>query len=129
MAFSRGAFFVIMGTMALSGCNESAPEPKTVAEVTQALTSEATFRGNVVGQELTDSRRFRMIYAEDGSISGDHHGAEVVGSWDWQGETLCREMAVGLSKYGRKCISVAMRGDAVTFDGPGADPSVRWARK
>lgn len=113
----------------LAACNEPAPEPKTVAEVLVPLADEAAFRAVVADRELVDSRRFLMIYRADGTMAGDHHGAVIDGRWDWQDAQLCREFSVGLSKYSRRCVAVAKVGDAITFDGPGADPAVRWTAR
>lgn len=80
----------------------------------QQIVDRAAFVETVAGRNLS-RLGIGIQLSPDGTISGRAYGAEVSGSWRWEGSRFCREMRWGDRTFEDACQSVILRGERVYF--------------
>ena len=75
---------------------------------------ESTFRSVVEGRTLTRPL-IRLQVLPGGRIIGTGGGAEVTGSWDWNGGFFCRDLNWRGKNLGYNCQSVSFNGGKIRF--------------
>lgn len=77
--------------------------------------SVTEFQAQVVGKSLKYERGGRLIFAEDGTISGTFPGGSASGSWQWVESKVCSKISIGAKDYPQSCRFPETEGDKIRF--------------
>jgi len=87
--------------------------PVLSADMVQIKT-EAEFRKLIVDKKLDFKTGYQMFHA-DGKASGLYKGKELVGTWNWVGDTYCRTLGWEGGNAQYDCRTVAVKGNTATI--------------
>jgi len=94
--------------LSLSACLETGGSDGT------ALTTEQAFRGAVVGRTITFDGSNSFVINANGTVSGPWDGSGITGTWYWDGQYWCREIAIGGTARPLDCQSWVVNGNRAT---------------
>lgn len=78
------------------------------------IKTEAEFRKVIVGKKLDFKTGYQMFHA-DGKMTALWKGYDLIGTWNWTGDTYCRTLG-RVGKTGQyDCRTVAVKGNTVTI--------------
>ena len=114
--------FLSVGLFALAACEGT--QDQVPAATTQSA-NQASAISQIVGKTLLHDNGSLTINS-DGTISGTHKRGAVNMTWTEENGLYCREGTVGSVTVPRKCQTVTVSGQTVTFINPDGSVSATY---
>ncbi len=99
------ARLLLCGALALAACTDG--------PIAQPITSESTFRSEIVNKTLSNGAVTLQVL-NNGALAGIGRTGPVIGTWQWRDGRFCRNILSG-GNVGNGCQNVLRTGSAVTF--------------
>ncbi|MEM8625560.1 MAG: hypothetical protein AAGG47_18850, partial [Pseudomonadota bacterium] len=87
----------------------------SVPETAVPIADEATFRSQIIGQDLVYPNGETIVLREDGTFAGSVGGHTPVGTWSWFDDRFCPEVIIGDRDFPYECQEMFLDGDELTI--------------
>ena len=95
----------------LTACAGTTTPPATGTATT--ITTEAAFRSTLVGKTIGFAGNTFVINA-DNTVSGPWDGTGITGTWSWEDQYWCRDIAIGGTARNPDCQIWTVEGTSAT---------------